>query len=283
MKAHAVPALSKKPASRYMKSAGYYIVVYVILLFVIFPFLWMVLSSFKTQAQMMDTRHFFKFIPTLQNYSDVFQRYNFTEPIINSFAIALISTALALLLGLPASYAIARYRMTRLSIVLLIIRMIPAITFLVPWYIIFSQLGIIDTYASMILAHMLVALPFIVWIMVPYFESIPKEIEESAFVDGSGKFRTFLQIVLPLCGPGIVTAAILSFVFSWNNFMFGIILSGRKTKTLPIAIYGFLTYTDINWGGLMAGSVIITAPIILISLILQRYIIKGLTAGAVKG
>jgi len=266
-----------------MKNIGYYIAVYIILLFVIFPFLWMVLSSFKTQAQMMDTRHFFNFSPTLQNYSDVFQRYNFTQPIINSFTIAFISTSLALLLGLPASHAIARYRMTKLSIVLLIIRMIPAITFLVPWYIIFSLLGMIDTYTSMILAHMLVALPFIVWIMVPYFESIPREIEESAYVDGSGKFRTFLQIVLPLCGPGIITSAILSFVFSWNNFMFGIILSGRKTKTLPIAIYGFLTYTDINWGGLMAGSVIITAPIILISLILQRYIIKGLISGAVKG
>jgi multiple sugar transport system permease protein len=265
------------------KSVGYYILVYGIMICVIFPFLWMVLSSFKTQVEMMDAKKFFTFIPTLQNYRDVFERYNFSAPIINSLIIAAVSTTLALMLGVPASYAIARYRMTKLSIVLLIVRMIPAITFLVPWYIIFSMLGIIDTYLSMILAHMLVALPFIVWIMVPYFETIPREIEESAFVDGSGKFRTFFQIVLPLCGPGTVTAAILSFVFSWNNFMFGIILSGRKTKTLPIAIYGFLSYTDTNWGGLMAGSVIITAPIIVLSLFLQKYIIQGLTAGAVKG
>lgn len=275
--------MKKNSATGMLRTAGYYLAVYAVMLMVIFPFLWMVLSSFKTQAQMMDPRQFFRFSPTLQNYRDVFERYNFSAPISNSLIIAALSTAMALLLGIPASYAIARYRMTKLSIVLLVVRMIPVITFLVPWYIIFSQLGLIDTFASLILSHMLVALPFIVWIMVPYFESIPREIEESAYVDGSGRFRTFLSIVLPLTGPGTVTAAILSFVFSWNNFLFGIILSGRKTKTLPIAIYGFLTYTDINWGGLMAGSVIITAPIIVISLCLQRYIIQGLTAGAVKG
>ena len=102
-------------------------------------------------------------------------------------------------------------------------------------------------------------------------------------MDGSTRFNSFLKIILPISGPGIVTSAILSFVFSWNNFMFGIILSGRNTKTLPVAIYGFISYTDINWGGLMAGSVVVTIPVIIISLFLQKYIIKGLTAGAVKG
>jgi multiple sugar transport system permease protein len=130
---------------------------------------------------------------------------------------------------------------------------------------------------------MVVSLPFIVWIMVPFFESLPKELEESAAVDGSTRFNSFLKIILPISAPGIVTATILSFVFSWNNFMFGIILSGRMTKTLPVAIYGFISYTDINWGGLMAGSVVVTIPVIIISLFLQKYIIQGLTAGAVKG
>jgi multiple sugar transport system permease protein len=130
---------------------------------------------------------------------------------------------------------------------------------------------------------MLVALPFVIWIMIPYFESLPRELEEAAWVDGSSRVGTFFRIILPLSGPGIITSSILSFIFSWNNFMFSLILSGTNTKTLPVAVFSFVSYSQINWGGLMAAAVVITAPILIISLFLQRYIIKGLTAGAVKG
>jgi len=272
---------SKK--SRILHTTAYYVAVYLILFAVIFPFLWMVLSSFKMQSQMLNLKYLFKFDATSKNYRDLFSNYNFFRPILNSFIIALISTGLSLVLALPASYAIARFGMKKTSLMLLVVRMIPAITFLVPWFVIFTFIGIVDTHFGLILAHMVVALPFIIWIMVPFFESLPKELEESAAVDGSTRFNSFLKIILPISGPGIVTSAILSFVFSWNNFMFGIILSGRNTKTLPVAIYGFISYTDINWGGLMAGSVVVTIPVIVISLFLQKYIIKGLTAGAVKG
>jgi len=272
---------SKK--SRILHTTAYYVAVYLILFAVIFPFLWMVLSSFKMQSQMLNLKYLFKFDATSRNYRDLFSNYNFFRPILNSFIIALISTGLSLVLALPASYGIARFGMKKTSLLLLVVRMIPAITFLVPWFVIFTFIGIVDTHFGLILAHMVVALPFIIWIMVPFFESLPKELEESAAVDGSTRFNSFLKIILPISGPGIVTSAILSFVFSWNNFMFGIILSGRNTKTLPVAIYGFISYTDINWGGLMAGSVVVTIPVIVISLFLQKYIIKGLTAGAVKG
>ncbi|MEA4860329.1 MAG: carbohydrate ABC transporter permease [Sphaerochaeta sp.] len=272
---------SKK--SRILHTTAYYVAVYLILFAVIFPFLWMVLSSFKMQSQMLNLKYLFKFDATSKNYRDLFSNYNFFRPILNSFIIALISTGLSLVLALPASYGIARFGMKKTSLLLLVVRMIPAITFLVPWFVIFTFIGIVDTHFGLILAHMVVALPFIIWIMVPFFESLPKELEESAAVDGSTRFNSFLKIILPISGPGIVTSAILSFVFSWNNFMFGIILSGRNTKTLPVAIYGFISYTDINWGGLMAGSVVVTIPVIVISLFLQKYIIKGLTAGAVKG
>jgi multiple sugar transport system permease protein len=272
---------SKK--SRILHTTAYYVAVYLILFAVIFPFLWMVLSSFKMQSQMLNLKYLFKFDATTKNYRDLFSNYNFFRPILNSFIIALISTGLSLVLALPASYGIARFGMKKTSLLLLVVRMIPAITFLVPWFVIFTFIGIVDTHFGLILAHMVVALPFIIWIMVPFFESLPKELEESAAVDGSTRFNSFLKIILPISGPGIVTSAILSFVFSWNNFMFGIILSGRNTKTLPVAIYGFISYTDINWGGLMAGSVVVTIPVIVISLFLQKYIIKGLTAGAVKG
>lgn len=268
---------------RILHTTAYYVAVYLILLSVIFPFLWMVLSSFKMQSQMLNLKYLFRFDATSKNYRDLFSNYNFFRPILNSFIIALISTGLSLVLALPASYGIARFGMKKTSLLLLVVRMIPAITFLVPWFVIFTFIGIVDTHFGLILAHMVVALPFIIWIMVPFFESLPKELEESAAVDGSTRFNSFLKIILPISGPGIVTSAILSFVFSWNNFMFGIILSGRNTKTLPVAIYGFISYTDINWGGLMAGSVVVTIPVIVISLFLQKYIIKGLTAGAVKG
>ncbi len=269
--------------NKIIQTVGYYALVYAILFCVIFPFLWMVLSSFKLQSQMLNMKYLLKFDATTRNYKELFSNYSFIRPIFNSFIIALISTAFSLVLALPASYGIARFGMKKTSLFLLVVRMIPAITFLVPWFAIFTFIGIIDTHFGLILAHMVVSLPFIIWIMVPFFESLPKELEESAAVDGSSRFNSFLKIILPISAPGIVTAAILSFVFSWNNFMFGIILSGRTTKTLPVAIYGFISYTDINWGGLMAGSVVVTIPVIVISLFLQKYIIQGLTAGAVKG
>ena len=266
-----------------VKTTGYYLAVYLILFIVIFPILWMVLSSFKLQSQMLNMKYLIIFDATSRNYRELFSNYSFFKPILNSFIIALLSTGFSLVLALPASYGIARFGMKKTSLMLLVVRMIPAITFLVPWFVIFTFIGIVDTHLGLVLAHMVVALPFIVWIMVPFFESLPRELEESAAVDGSTRFNSFLKIILPISGPGIVTSAILSFVFSWNNFMFGIILSGRVTRTLPVAIYGFISYTDINWGGLMAGSVVVTIPVIVISLFLQKYIIKGLTAGAVKG
>lgn len=266
-----------------LRGIGFYTGTLLILFFVLFPFIWMVLSSFKTQSEMMNIKHLFKFNVTTQNYKDIFTTYNFVKPIANSFLIALLSTVFSMLLALPASYAIARFGMKRMALLLLVVRMIPVITFLVPWFSIFTVLGIIDTHFGLILAHMVVALPFIVWIMVPFFETLPRELEESASIDGSTRFNSFIKIIIPLSLPGIVTSAILSFIFSWNNFMLGIILSGRNTKTLPVAIYSFISYTDINWGGLMAGSVVVTIPVLVISMILQKYIIKGLTAGAVKG
>jgi len=266
-----------------LKKIGYYVLVYIIVFCVIFPFIWMILSSFKLQNQMLSTKYLFHFNATLRNYASIFSKYQFFKPILNSFIIAAISTICSLILGLPAAYAIARHRFRKLGLVLLMVRMIPAITFLVPWFVIFTFFGIVDTYLALILAHLLVALPFIVWVMIPYFESLPRELEESAAMDGSTMLKSFMRIILPLSGPGLATSSILSFVFSWNNFMFGMILCGRTTRTLPVAIYGFISYTDIDWGSIMAGSVIITIPIIVISLILQRYIISGLMAGAVKG
>lgn len=266
-----------------VRKAAFYFFTVVCTLVIIFPFIWMVMASFKTQVQIMDMSKLFRFTPTMDNYRQVFTEYSFGKPIWNSLVIAFFSTLFGLILGVPAAYAVARYKMRRASAIIVVTRIIPGLTFLVPWFILFTKLSLVDTHISLILTHLLVGLPLIVWIMIPYFESLPKELEESGLVDGCNNYQTFLWIVLPLTGPGVITAVLLSFIYSWNNFMFALILAGYNTKTLPVAIFNFIEYAQINWGGLMAASVVITLPIIAISLLLQKHIIKGLTAGAVKG
>ncbi len=261
-----------------------YLLIGVVIIALVFPFAWMLLSSFKNQIDITTSRDLLNFTPTLNNYRNVFEQQNYLLFLFNSFLVALASTVFSLALGLPAAYAIARNsRMGWFGIVLLTARIIPGITFLIPWYIIFGQLKLLGSYWALILSHMLVGLPFIAWVMIPFFENLPSELDESALIDGASQFGAFFRIALPLAVPGIITAAIMAFIFSWNNFMFSLVLAGDETKTLPIAIFNFLSYSSVDWGGLMAAAVVITLPVLVITLFLQRYIVKGLVAGAVKG
>ncbi|WP_423800478.1 carbohydrate ABC transporter permease [Neobacillus sp. SAB-20_R2A] len=257
--------------------------VYFVLFLFLLPFLWMLLASFKTQVQILNTNKIFEITANFNNYINVFKEYNFLSFIWNSFVVAAGATLFGLILGLPAAYSIAKFKQQGFGLLILVARIVPGISFLIPWFIIFSKLQLIDTYTSLILSHMLVTMPFIIWVMIPFFEGLPHELEESARVDGCSIPGAFVKVMLPISGPGIVTSSILAFIFSWNNFMFSLILAGDNTKTLPIAIFNFLSYSEINWGGLMAASVIITAPVLVIALFAQRYIIAGLTGGSVKG
>jgi multiple sugar transport system permease protein len=277
------PSARPHRTRRLLGNILYALALLLVVAFLLAPFYWMVQNAFKTPLQIIKLPPELFFEPTLRNFQNVFGTQNFMRYILNSLIIGAGCTLVGLLLGLPAAYSIARYRQNKLAIAILMARMVPGITFLVPLFIVFRALGLVDTYASLILAHMLVGLPFIVWVMVPFFESIPRELSESAVVDGASAVRTFVSVVLPLSGPGIVTAAILSFVFSWNNFMFSIVLASNRTRTVPVAIYNFISYAQIDWGGLMAAAVVITLPVLLLAIITQRYVIRGLTAGAVKG
>ena len=262
---------------------AFYLLVTVIALIVLFPFLWMLSSSFKTQVDIISWPPKFIFIPTLQNYQKVFGEQDFLKYFLNSTIVGAVSVGLSLLIGLPAAYSIARYAQRRLAVFILLARLMPGISFLVPWYIIFSRLNLMDSYVALILSHMLIALPIVVWIMTTYFSTIPREMEESAMVDGATRQYAFWAIILPLSGPGIITATTLSFIFSWNNFMFSQVLSMEKTKTLPIAVYNFVSYAEVDWGGVMAAAVAIMTPAIILTMIFQKYVVKGLTMGAVKG
>jgi len=276
-RAYRVPAAARiGPILRYVAIA-------LVTLLFIFPFLWMILASFKTQTDIMNSRNMFSFSPTAINYENVFNQYSFFKFMVNSLVVALVSTLFSLILGLPAAYAIARFRLNAFGLVLLAARIVPGITFLIPWYILFSQVKWVGSYQVLILSHMLVGLPFVTWVMISFFEGLPVDLEEAGMVDGLTPIGAFFRIALPLSTPGIITGSILSFIFSWNNFMFSYILAGQETRTLPVAIFGFISYASIDWGGLMAAAVVITIPVLVITLFVQRYVISGLTAGATKG
>lgn len=265
-----------------LKEAAYFALVALIVGLFLFPFVWMVVSSLKHQIDITRIPPVWFFKPTLMHYREVFAQHNFARYMWNSGVIAVGSTVFSLILGLPAAYAIARFKQDRIALVILVARIVPGITFLIPWFMIFSRLRMVDTYTSLILAHMLVGLPFIIWVMTPFFESLPLELEEAAMIDGATRQAAFFRVLLPLTGPGVLTSSILFFIYSWNNFMFAVVLTGARTKTLPVAVFNFMAYSEINWGGLMAASSIITLPVIVMALLSQRYIIQGLTAGALK-
>lgn len=270
----------KKP---FLFNSFFAILILIIVIPMLFPFFWMFMSAFKTQVDIIAWPPKLLFAPTVRNFQRVFGEQNFLLYLKNSSVVGFSAVLFSLLIGLPAAYSIARFNQKRLLMLILVARLMPGISFLMPWYIVFSRLRLMDSYIALILSHILIALPVVVWIMSTYFESIPVEMEDSAMVDGATRQRAFLSIILPLSMPGAVTVTTLSFIFSWNNFMFSQVLSMEKTRTLPIAVYNFMSYAEVDWGGVMAAAVAIVTPAIILTMIFQKYVIKGLTAGAVKG
>lgn len=257
-------------------------IVGVVLLFVL-PLGWMLMAAFKTNLDIVSPARTFDFTPTLNNFGTVFGAQNFAPFILNSVIVGVGATVIALVLGVPAAYGIARYRIRNATAFVLLARVIPGVSLLIPWYFLFSQVDLVGTYTALILTHIFVTMPLVVAIMVGFFEGLPEELEEAAQIDGSSRVGAFLRVVLPLAIPGVATSAILSFIFSWNNFLFALVLSNQDTRTLPVAISNFTSYASVDWGGLMAAAVIITIPVMLVALFAQKYVVAGLTAGATKG
>jgi multiple sugar transport system permease protein len=260
---------------------------YVLLLVLFFPFFfvfaWMIEGAFKTQLQNTAIPPLFFFKPTLDNFQTVFSRNPMAQFLLNSAIVGLGATLLALLFGLPAAYGIARYKQRRLPIAILVARIMPGISFLVPWFIMFSKVKLIGSYFALILSHLLITLPMTIWLMIGFFEDIPKKLDEAALIDGCNPFEAFFRVSLPLTKPGIAASAILSFIFSWNNFLFSLVLSSQKTRPLPVAVFSFISYTQIDWGGLNAAATIVTLPVLIMILFVQKHMVRGLTLGSVKG
>jgi multiple sugar transport system permease protein len=217
------------------------------------------------------------------NYVKIFEENNFFLYLWNSVLVTGAATLLALLFGVPAGYGIARLKAEKSAVVIMIARMTPGLSFLIPLFLLFQWIGILGTLWPQIIIHLVVTVPIVVWIMIGYFETTPMELEEAASIDGATPWQVFRLVALPIAKPGIVVAFILSVIFSWNNFVFGIVLASRETRTLPVAVYNMLSFEQVSWGPLAAAALVVTLPVLVLTMFAQKQIVAGLTAGAVKG
>ncbi|NUS00065.1 MAG: carbohydrate ABC transporter permease [Kribbellaceae bacterium] len=252
-----------------------------------FPFLYLLLTSFKTPLDAIAVPpHVLPSQWTLANYVAALSKEGVVPALINSVATAVLSTAFSLLLGVPAAYAITRYRTPSgriFVIAALITRMVPTIAVGAPLVETMRRLGISDTTIGLAIAHTTISLPLSIWLMSSFFEAVPAELEEAAKVDGSGRLQAFRYVVLPVVSGGLAVTAIFAFLASWNEFLFALLLTSVRAQTTPIVIANFQTQFGLDWGGMTALSAVYSVPVVLLTLALQRHIVAGLTLGAVKG
>jgi multiple sugar transport system permease protein len=262
---------------------GFFLSVVVVISPAILVFLWMLSLAFKTDIDNIAYPPvFIPNPPTLDNFFSVFENSPFARYTINSIIVTGSATLLALLVGVPAGYGIAKARAHKLGVLVLLARLTPGLSFLIPLYIMFQMLGLTGTLWPMVITHLVITVPIVAWIMIGFFETLPHDLEEAAMIDGCTLWQAFYRIALPLSRPGIVVAAILSIIFSWNNFIFGVVLAGRETRTLPVAVYNVLTFEQLSWGPLAAAALVVMLPVLILTIIIQREIVSGLAAGGVK-
>jgi multiple sugar transport system permease protein len=249
----------------------------------IMVFLWMISLSLKNELD--NTAYPPVFIPnppTFDNYISVFEKNNFLLYFWNSVQVTGGAVLIGLLVGVPAGYGIARSKAYRTAVMILIARMTPALSYLIPLFLVFQVIGLIGTVSALLITHLVITVPIIVWVMIGYFEGIPSELEDAAYVDGATMWQSFRFIAMPLARPGMMVGAILAFIFSWNNFVFSVVLGGKNSRTLPSAVYNSLTFEQISWGPLAAAALLVTAPVLIVTVIAQKQIVAGLTAGGLK-
>jgi multiple sugar transport system permease protein len=249
---------------------------------IIFPYYWMLASSLKTQLENITFPPSLVFTPTFNNYAQLLAENDTLGALVNSLIVGVASTALGLALGLPCAFAIARYRIRGLGVAMLVARMLPGIAMLVPWYLMFGELHLIGSYPALVFSHLSVTLPLVIWLSIGFFEELPAELMDAAAVDGCSPLRAFSHVALPLARAGVAASAVLAFVHSWNNFLYSLILGG-SIKLAPVAAYDRIREFDPSWGELNAVAVVTTWPVILLSLPFTKHLVRGLTAGAVKG
>jgi len=272
-----------------------YAVIGAMLIFFLFPIYWMITTSFKPDAAILTKPPTWVFQPTLENYRYAFAEADFGMFIKNTLIVSLASTVLVIVMGSLASYSFARYDVGKGHVMFFILttRMFPAIAVVLPYFIIFRGIGRtaigqflnigLDTTGALIITYTMFNLPFAIWLMHSFFQEIPLELEDSARLDGYSRFQVFYRVVLPLAVPGIAVTAIFSLIFSWNEFLFAFMLTRDVARTITVGVAGFWTQRGILWGPLSAAATVCVVPMLVFALILQRYFVRGLTFGAVRG
>jgi multiple sugar transport system permease protein len=264
---------------------GHLIVLLLIILVCVFPFYWMVATSLKNQQDILSPVPKFLFTPTLENYERALTKFDVPLSLENSLIVAVSSTLLALLLGTPAAYAIARFEFKGkrdLWFWFITNRMLSPIVLALPFFILARNLKLLDTQLVLILIYLTFNVPIVIWICADQFRNIPKELDEAATLEGYNSFAIFWRIGLPLAAPGIAVSAIFSFIFSWNELLYALVLTRKYAQTAPVVATSFMSGYDLPWGQIMATGTMIVLPVIIFSIIVPRQLVQGLTMGAIK-
>ena len=262
-----------------------YALVIVLVVMVMAPFLWLVAMSFKTDQDIFAFPPKLLFTPTLDNYAALWDT-QFRKSFINSAIVSVSSTLLALLFGVPGAYALSRMAMRSekpLSLLILASRMAPPIAFTIPYFLVYRHLELLDTLTGLILIYLTFNLSLVVWLMRSFFDACPRSLEEAAWIDGATLWQGLTKIILPISGPGLAATAILCFLYSWNDFFFALILTRTQAMTAPVAVVNFMNYEGWEWGKIAAGGAMVMLPVLVFSIAVRKFLIQGMTAGAVKG
>ncbi len=257
----------------------------VLLLLTLFPVLWLIQMSLKVETEAFQMPPKLLFAPTLDNYVALFQG-KFARSFNNSLIVSVATTLVSLLLGVPAAYALSRagFRADKgIALWILTTRMAPPIAFAIPFFLAYRSLGLVDTLHGLVLIYLTFNLSLVIWMMRTFFDGLPRSLEEAAAIDGAGPLAVFLRITLPLAGPGLATTAIFCFLFAWNDFFYALVLTRSRAQMAPVAIVNFMNYEGWEWGKIAAAGTMIMVPVVVFSLLVRRYLIRGLTAGALKG
>jgi multiple sugar transport system permease protein len=269
---------------------GRYVALVAALLFALAPVYWMLTVSFKTEVdQFASPPPWFGFSPTLEHYYDAFVARGFGQYLLTSAIVAVASTLFALVIGTLAAYALARFELPwkmnrKLSLWILSTRMFPAIVTAIPLFLMMRDLRLLNTRAALIVVYTAFNLPFVVWMMRGFFADLPPDLEEAALVDGDSRLGALVRVVLPLVTPGLAATAVFCLIISWNEFLFALVLTQTDVAmTLPVGIAGRVTQYEIKWGVMSAAASVAMVPILVFALALQKYLVRGLSLGAVKG
>lgn len=268
-----------------IKKIGAYIVALIAIFLTIFPIYWIFTISIKTKNDAFAMPPVWNFQPIWENYANLFTNSNYMNSFKNSVIITLISVGLAILLGIPAAYSLNRFKLKGKRIItmaLLLSYMFPEFLFSIPMYVLYQKMGLYDTQIALAITYQCVTLPFTIWLLRGFFQAVPVELEDAALIDGCTRFGTLWRIYLPMSAPGIAATAVLSAMWIWNELTIALSLTYSNAQTITVAMAGFRGYASIDWGGMTAGSIMAIVPMFLFAIFAQKYIVGGLTLGAVK-